>query len=131
MSKIDCDVTTNFLREKLRMCNSYADACGVCPLRKASINAGFACAPYVFSFPDRAVEIVQEWSDEHPQKTRLDDLKEKYPKYKFYGSDQCPSAHPAIFGYCDTCTECINKKQTLRYCWNEPVDGGATGKAVE
>lgn len=128
MSKIDCDVTTNFLREKLRMCNSYADACGVCPLRKASINAGFACAPYVFSFPDRAVEIVQEWSDEHPQKTRLDDLKEKYPKFEVHPNGY-PCLRPFMFGYCKDCGSCALSPTSV--CWDEPVDGGATGKAVE
>lgn len=132
MAKIDCSVTVNFLREWRRMCLAEHTKCrDKCPFGICENGEGLGCDVFMQKFPMTAVEVVQTWSDEHPVKTRLDDLLEKYPKYKFYGSDQCPSAHPAIFGYCNTCTECINKKQTLRHCWNEPVDGGATGKAVE
>lgn len=128
MAKIDCSATVNFLKEWRRMCDSLHN-CSNCALGMRDEFGFNRCK--ASDNPEFTIEIIQKWSDEHPVKTRLDDLLEKYPKYKFYGSDQCPSAHPAIFGYCDTCTECINKKQTLRYCWHEPVDGGATGKAVE
>lgn len=129
MAKIDCSVTVNYLRELKRMCDIYF--CDNCPLSSENNGKDCYCGDFSKTNPETAIEIVQKWSDENPVKTRLDDLLEKYPKYKFYGSDQCPSAHPAIFGYCNTCTECINNKQTLRHCWHEPVDGGATGKAVE
>lgn len=127
MAKIDCSVTVNFLKEWRRYCGGRR--CGYCDLSEHN-ECGFpACQ--VKDHPEKAVEVVQKWSDEHPVKTRLDDLLEKYPKYRFYENDRCPTSHPAVFGYCNACAECINKKQTLRYCWDEPVDGGATGKAVE
>lgn len=129
MSKIDCSVTVNFTREYNRMCK--CEGCYECPANIANNGTDYDCGKLLYSCPEVAIEIVQRWSDEHPQKTRLDDLLEKYPKYRFYGSDRCPSAHPAVFGYCNACAECINREQTLRYCWNEPLVGGATGKAVE
>lgn len=46
-------------------------------------------------------------------------------------NDKCPDIRPSVFGYCDACADCRNKKQTLRYCWDKPLDVGATGKAVE
>lgn len=132
MAKIDCSKTVNFLREYNRMCNSFNDySCNDCPMYKYNNGELRYCENLIKEFPDRAIEIVQKWSDEHPQKTRLDDLKEKYPNYRFYENDQCPDRRPAVFGYCDACADCRNKKQTLRYCWDEPVNGGATGKVVK
>lgn len=127
MAKIDCSVTVNFLKEWRRYCGGRR--CGYCDLSEHN-ECGFpACQ--VKDFPEKAVDVIQKWSDENPVKTRLDDLKEKYPNYRFYENDQCPDIRPSVFGYCDACADCRNKKQTLRYCWDEPVNGGATGKAVE
>lgn len=64
------------------------------------------------------VVYVEEWSKKHPQKTRLDDFKEKYPlakvkdengKYNFCCSD---------LGYC----QCKYLGDGCSQCWNEPVD---------
>lgn len=130
MAKIDCSVTENYAAETIRVCRMYSD-CSDCPFGAEDA----VCPRGVFEYDrERAKQVIaalQKWSDEHPQKTRLDDLKEKYPNYRFYENDQCPDRRPAVFGYCDNCLYCRNSKQTLRYCWDEPVNGDATGKAVE
>lgn len=82
-------------------------------------------------FPERAVDVIQKWSDEHPTKTRLDDLLEKYPGV-IIEDDGYPIYYPATLGYCNNCDLCkYSDGDTRKYCWHEPVDGGATGKAVE
>lgn len=125
MAKIDCSVTVNFFREWRRYCGGRR--CGYCDLSEHN-ECGFpACQ--VKDFPEKAVEVIQAWSNEHPVKTRLDDLLEKYPKFELFSETGRPMYKPRVFGYCTNCSACPNNK--AEHCWNEPVDGGATGKAVE
>lgn len=125
MAKIDCSVTVNFLKEWRRYCGGRR--CGYCDLSEHN-ECGFpACQ--VKDFPEKAVEVVQAWSDEHPVKTRLDDLLEKYPKFEVFSETGRPMYKPRMFGYCTDCSTCPNNK--AEHCWNEPLVGGATGKAVE
>ncbi len=124
MAKIDCSVTVNFLKEWRRYCGGRR--CGYCDLSEHN-ECGFpACQ--VKDHPDKAVGIIQKWSDEHPVKTRLDDVKDKYPNISL-GEDGEPDIYPNSLGYCGDCMNCI--RFTERHCWNEPLVGGATGKAVE
>lgn len=127
MAKIDCSVTVNFLKEWRRMCDSYMPCDNRCPMRRLSIqNREYDCKRAAHDCSKTAVEIVQTWSDEHPQKTRLEDLLEKYPSIESKG---VPTFCPAELGYCENCRRCA--VICTSDCWNEPVDGGATGKAVE
>ena len=126
MAKIDCSVTVNFLNEWRRYCGGRR--CGYCDLSEHN-ECGFpACQ--VKDFPERAVDVIQKWSDENPVKTRLDDLLEKYPHAKI--SDlNTPYFYPYLLGYCNECDACKIADRRYVICWHEPVDGGATGKAVE
>lgn len=127
MAKIDCSVTANFLKEWRRYCGGRR--CGYCDLSEHN-ECGFpACQ--VKDFPEKAVEVIQAWSDEQPVKTRLDDLLEKYPNASLDTGNGCPHIRPAILGYCSDCFGCSNKVQASQSCWHEPLVGGATGKAVE
>ncbi len=125
MAKIDCSVTVNFLMEWRRYCGGRR--CGYCDLSEHN-ECGFpACQ--VKDFPEKAVDVIQKWSDENPVKTRLDDLLERCPNVPLNGVGT-PRFDPWMLGYCDKCSDCPNCIGD-EYCWNEPVDGGATGKAVE
>lgn len=122
MAKIDCSVTVNFLREWKRYCSFL-------PCSECLLNWNKACQ--VKDDPDRAVEIVQAWSDEHPTKTRLDDLLEKFPNTPLR-EDGLLDFLPTRLGYCKDCRSCrYFEKICSEVCWHEPLDGGATGKAVE
>jgi hypothetical protein len=104
------------------------DECGKCPF-----SGRKKCPVAVLDYDDPdvqpIVDALQKWSDEHPVKTRLDDLLEKYPKFKLFSETGRPIYKPCAFGYCDDCFVCPNNK--AEHCWHEPVDGGATGEAVE
>ena len=131
MAKIDCSVTVNFIRESKRMCDFYPHDCDSCPMNVVNNDCDELCTVFIKKYPERAVEIVQTWSDEHPVKTRLDDLLEKYPKVECY-DDETPTFSPCRLGYCTECIDCpLMIAGTVDQCWHEPVDGGATGKAVE
>ena len=116
MAKIDCSVTVNFLKEWRRYCGGEHNECGF-P----------ACQ--VKDFPEKAVDVIQKWSDENPVKTRLDDLLEKHPKAWIEANSSAVA--PWKLGYCRNCSKCSLDSRFLSDCWGEPVDGGATGEAVE
>ena len=129
MAKIDCSVTVNFLKELVRMCDICP--CKDCPINELVRKDNASCGYYLSKHPEYAVETVQKWSDEHPQKTRLEDLLEKYPNIETY-SGSGPNFAPYRLGYCNNCIKChLFGYDKVRDCWDEPVDGGATGKAVE
>lgn len=131
MAKIDCSVTMNYLREFNRMCNSHEYRCRDCSMDRHNNGELRYCGSFIKEFPERAVEIVQKWSDEHPVKTRLDDLLERCPNVPLDG-EGFPHFSPSMLGYCGDCDRCRNwKNPDMRNCWGEPLVGGATGKAVE
>ena len=129
---IDCKLTVNFLREKDRMCKCYKNdkiwGCINCPMSYENNGKGKCCSEIMFSDPEYAIKIVQGWSNEHPIKTRLDDVKEKYPNVEMV--DGTPMFYPLRLGYCKDCDKCI-VRGLIKRCWDEPVDGGATGREVE
>ena len=113
---MDCSKTINFLHELKRLCDSRT-ACSAnatnkeqCPLFAfCDLLPSEICA-------EKAVEIVQKWSDELPKKTYAQDFFERFPdaqrafdgtpfacKKRIYGGE-CPKA-----GICED-------------CWNEPME---------
>lgn len=130
MAKIDCSVTVNFLRVWRRMCLiEHAKCNDKCPFGICENGEGLGCDAFVQKFPMTAVEVAQRWSDEYSTKTRLDDLLEKCPNVPL-NAVGTPRFDPWMLGYCDKCSDCPNCIGD-EYCWHEPVNGGATGKAVE
>lgn len=64
-----------FLKERKRMCKSYG-ACGGCPLKgtKCSIGSGTSDEEY-----EKIIATVEQWSKEHPRKTRQSVFLEQWP----------------------------------------------------
>lgn len=63
------------------------------------------------------VEFVERWSEEHRQKTRLQDFCEKFPHVEI---DKCFYTHVCCqhLGYC----ECkYTRAGDCEKCWHEPV----------
>lgn len=116
MSKIDCYNTINFFKEKNRLTKDCDMHCNDC--RLSSNNNGEDCdCGYLLKFhPEKAVKIMQKWSDENPVKTRLDDFTEKYPNYFREPKDDTPNVCCRYLGYIDKCplTKCSE-------CWNMPL----------
>lgn len=67
-----------FLKERKRMCNSYKN-CGSCPFAKSHcvishLTSDEGC--------ERIIATVEQWSKEHPRKTRQSVFLEQYPEAK-------------------------------------------------
>jgi hypothetical protein len=126
MAKIDCSTVLGFVHEAVRLCETYKD-CDKCPMTRRK-----KCPMMLLDYDDpdvqSVVDALQAWSDEHPAKTRLEDLLEKYPNADIV--DGKPLFYPVRLGYCKGCDRC-NIRGLAKECWHEPVVGGATGKAGE
>lgn len=102
-----------FLKEANRMCCSLG--CDKCELNRSGCNVmGMG------SNPCDVVKVVEQWSKDHPRKTRLQDFLEKHPKAPLtsYGQ-KIPKACAQDVGYCASCKYLGNK---CHQCWNEPVE---------
>lgn len=101
-----------FLKEYRRMCNYYP-RCFECP-RADEPNCN------IEEISDEELEnlvnTVEQWSKEHPQRTRLQDLLEKFPKVEI-DKEGLPFFCCARLGYVCTCA-----KSTCKDCWNMLVE---------
>lgn len=120
MSKIDCSITENYLKEKARMTKSIGvDRCGIscitCPLYCLNNECKMSCRRLENKRPEKAIAIVQKWSDEHPVKTIKDDFLEKYPNARLdaQGTPVCCTRSLGYFVF-----ECLNECEK---CWNTPL----------
>lgn len=112
--KYDCSKTLNYSREKNRMCKTYHCCNDGCPLR------GLYCQGDI---TQEKIDIVQKWSNEHPEKTRKEAYLEIFPKLEAL-NDKC-----VCFDDCFPCFwELLGKggcdylEKTCGECWNEPYN---------
>lgn len=122
MSKIDCNITENYLKEKARMTKSKGFImcqipCKDCPLDYNKNKTKMSCYRLQNTLPAEAIAIVQKWSDEHPAKTILDDFLEKYPKALVH-KNGLPGICPWMIGHGET--DCV--KVSCEKCWNRPLE---------
>lgn len=100
-----------FLKERNRMCDYYKE-CMRCPAHRDE------CVNIRKIAPKKIVAIVEQWSAEHPGKTRLQDFLERYPNSTIKPAGY-PDACCKHLGYIKECPRglCID-------CWNKPVEEG-------
>lgn len=69
------------LKEAWRMCKKQSD-CKLCP-----ISEFCRIGDYVFKVeePEKAVEIVEKWAEEHPKKTRQSEFLKMFPNARIRG----------------------------------------------
>lgn len=120
---IDCTKTTNYFNEKLKMTKRTKNGlceikCSNCPLCSNKNGEGLPCPDFEMYYPEKAIEIIQKWSNEHPQKTYLTELLKNYPNAKLGENGVPMNMCPSILGLQDleNCGEisCVE-------CWNQPV----------
>lgn len=69
-----------FLKEERRMCNSFDIGCVKCPLG----DIGCCVSPEETDEEfEREIAIVEQWSKEHPRKTRQSVFLEQFPNVRF------------------------------------------------
>lgn len=121
---IDCSKTENYLIEKLRMTKRAKNGlcklgCSNCPLCSINNNKGQSCTAFEMLYPEKAIEIVQRWSDEHPQKTYLTELLKIFPNTPL-NDDGTPKGiclHELGATSLDNC----EVDNACAKCWNQPI----------
>lgn len=129
--KIDCSKTENYFAEKQRMVKRAKNGvcktkCSDCPL--CSDNNGtsgvLSCGCLETHYPEKAIKIVQKWSDAHPPKTYLTEFLKNYPNAEL--DHGVPKACLKKLGVVSGCAK--TKKGDLYIscykCWNQPVAEG-------
>ena len=117
---IDCSKTENYFAEKRRMTKRAKNGpcklgCSNCPLCRINNNKGQSCIAFEMLYPEKAIETVQRWSDEHPPKTYLTELLKNYPNTPLDDDGAPKSLCPHALGLveiddCDgNCAECWNQ----------------------
>ena len=114
MSKYDCSKCIDYVHEQRRMCNiEYKKGCDSC---KLDMIVGSCCIPST----QEMIDIVQKWSDENPEppeKTILEDFKEKHPHANI-NCKKMPLCCEAIYiGY----TKCHECGYGCKKCWDRPL----------
>ena len=104
-----------FFMGKSRMCNSFgSDSCDGC---KFKVEKGaMYCHTYIKKYPERAIEIVEEWLEEHPEETYLTQFLKHYPNAPLNRNGAPPICIKDLGIYTDTCIDCLK-------CWNTPIEG--------
>ena len=61
-----------------RMCNSY-NGCNRCQLYHRNNKMNIECDDFITENPDKANEIILNWCEEHPVKTRQSEFLKMFP----------------------------------------------------
>lgn len=122
---IDCSKTENYMHEKARMTKSVVNGvchirCTDCPLSRFNNNEKIVCSELELFHSETAVQIVQRWSDEHPQKTYLSELLKIFPNIPLSDDGTPKSLCPFELGV--TMTEKCNNECVE--CWNRIIEDG-------
>lgn len=122
---IDCSKTENYFAERRRMTKRRKGGickldCKKCPLYGTNngTSENLSCTSFERRYPDKAIAIIQKWSDEHPQRTYLSEFLKNYPNAPLV-HDGTPEICLRKLGLTDikTCRVggCVE-------CWNQPIE---------
>lgn len=126
---IDCTKTTNYFNEKQMMTKRTKKglcetSCSDCPLYNENngTSEGLSCGCLEMHYPEKAIEIVQQWSDEHPQNTYLTKLLKIFPNTPLNNDGTPKWICPYYLGLMskDNC----RKDHNCVECWNQPIKDG-------
>lgn len=118
---IDCSKTMNYFIEKSRMIKQQKGGicklnCTDCPLSIENNGTGVSCTYFETNYPEKAIAIMQKWSDEHPRKTYLSKLLEYFPNAPLGDGGTPPGICPYELGLmgADDCRndgDCVDCKK--------------------
>lgn len=125
---IDCSKTENYFAEKARMtkkdklgrCKLY---CGECLLsnKNNGTSENLLCGAFEAIYPEKAISIIQKWSDEHPQRTYLSEFLKHYPNAILDESGVPDGVIPCDLGVKERDDSCY---YNCVKCWNQPIEEG-------
>lgn len=108
-----------FLKEKNRMTKKCSIRCANCPLGSEKNTTGLCCGDLQRVYSEIAVSIVEKWSKEHPQETRLSQFLKCYPNAMLREDGVPMQICPWDLGISENagCSigNCVD-------CWNTPIE---------
>lgn len=114
-----------YMKIKKRMTKTdFKDTCGLpcdeCPFNIDDVGSILPCHGFEMLYPEKAEAIVQKWSEEHPQKTILQEFLEHYPNSPLNEKGVPRDICPHHIGYIDLFDgeDCYDN---CYKCWNQPV----------
>ena len=123
---IDCSRTENYFAERRRMTMTAKYGickldCTKCPLssKNNGTSENLSCANLEIHYPEKAIAIMQKWSDEHPSKTYLSEFLKKFPNALLNDNGLPKGVCLYNLGLAD-CKEYRNCVD----CWNRPIEEG-------
>lgn len=127
---IDCTKTEQYFAEKQRMVKLQTGevceiSCEECPLSSMNNGEDIVCSDFETCYPEKAIAIIQKWSDKHPQRTYLTEFLKHYPDAEL-GEDGMPKRIcPHEIGLNDI-ENCAPGEHHCVECWNQPMpaEGG-------
>lgn len=104
------------MRAWKRMCDAQNE-CEICPCNENCLmNLGFENIG-VFELE----KTLEKWAEEHPERTRMDDFFEKFPKAT-RNEDGVPSVCARDIGYLSKCPSAPDNLVTCSDCWWRPLE---------
>lgn len=121
---IDCNITANYFAEKARLTKKPKRQvcqldCDDCPLYTKNNGTGVSCESFEMHYPERAIEAVQRWSDEHPQRTYLMELLKIFPNTPLK-NDGTPKGI-CLYELGATSLDNCEVDNACAKCWNQPM----------
>lgn len=127
---IDCNITKNYFNEKLRMTKRTKRQgckinCSECPLssRNNGTSECMSCITFEILCPEKAIGIIQKWSDEHPPKTFLTEFLKHYPNAQLRIDGIPKGVCPYALGLINR-DDCQKKDHNCVECWNQIIEDG-------
>lgn len=122
---IDCTKTEQYFAEKQRMVKLQTGEvceinCEECPLSSMNNGEDIVCSDFETCYPEKAIAIIQKWSDKHPQKTYLTEFLKNYPNAKL---DEDGTPHKLCPWHLGLISVNSCRNNCVR-CWNQPVEDG-------
>lgn len=112
------------LKEVVRMSQNCTIRCEECPISSNCNGMDVECNNLRIYHPEKYVEIVENWSKAHPQKTQADLFFERYPDAERRGNG-IPYSRPCEIGLVsrEKCNENKSCEDCRKKYWSAPVEG--------
>lgn len=135
---INCSKVENYFAERQRMTKRHKLNSGVCvcelncvdcPLSSFNNGTNIPCADFERFYPNKAIAIIQKWSDEHPPKTYLSEFLKNYPNVML-NNDGLPADVCLYRLGLINADECAENHSCIE-CWNQPIADNEKSKESE
>ena len=119
VKKVDA---VEYLKNFNKMCESYGNHCYHCPISKINNCTEYLCSDYTMKYPEKVVQIVEQWIEEQ-KNTRQKEFLKIYPNVD--KSDGIIKINPCILDidykkeFCDNYTLC---KECRKDYWLKEID---------